>query len=73
MQEVEQYVVGRIEKAAREVADNAVEKIESGDTILTYAASFCVQSTLITAHMSGKRFKVSCRRNRMCVEGAGLT
>lgn len=57
-QEIENYIVMRIENADRQLIKLAMSKVENGDVILTYAASYCVQASLEAAAAAGKKFKV---------------
>lgn len=57
-EQIDSFIRVRLEYADRVIVENAINNINDGDTVLTYAASQVVTSTLISAHKQGKNFKV---------------
>lgn len=64
--------IERMEAAAREAARIASAMIGGGDTVMTHSASAAVFDTLMTAHSSGRRFRVIATESRPMREGVGL-
>lgn len=57
-EQIDSFIRVRLDYADRVIVENALNNINTGDTVLTCAASQIVIFTLITAHRQGKRFDV---------------
>ncbi|PRW20512.1 translation initiation factor eIF-2B subunit delta isoform A [Chlorella sorokiniana] len=69
IEKVQDYLEQKIRFADRMLVKYAIEKIQDGDTILTYAYSSVVAATLLAAHKAGKRFDVVVVDSRPLLEG----
>lgn len=54
------------------IANSAVQKINDGDVILTFACSSIVKKTILAAHKQGKKFRVIVIDSRPLFEGKSL-
>lgn len=66
---IDNFIRDRIELAGQVIVESAVEAINDGDVILTYAASYVVKRALIEAHNQGKKFRVIVADSRPLFEG----
>lgn len=71
-EQIDSYIRVRLDYADRVIVENAVKNINDGDTVLTYASSQVVLSTLIAAHEQGKKFKVIVVDSRPLFEGKSV-
>ena len=69
---IDEFIRDRITVADQVIANSAVEKIQDGDVILTFAKSTIVQQTLLEAHRKGKNFRVIVVDSRPLFEGKNL-
>ncbi|CAI7654189.1 unnamed protein product [Penicillium pancosmium] len=69
---IDNFIREKITVADQVIAGSAVEKIENGDVIVTFAGSNIVKQTLLQAHKEGKRFRVSIIDSRPLFEGKSL-
>lgn len=69
---IDNFIRERITVADEVIAETAADRIKDGDTILTYAKSSVVQSTLVEAFRQGKRFKVIVVDSRPLFEGKNV-
>lgn len=70
--QIDTFIKARIEYADRVIVETAVNSINDGDTILTYASSKVVTQTLIEAKKQGKNFRVVVVDSRPLFEGKPL-
>lgn len=68
-EEIDNFIRVRLDYADRVIVENAVNNINDGDTILTYASSQVVLATFTAAHKQGKKFKVIVVDSRPLFEG----
>jgi translation initiation factor eIF-2B subunit delta len=66
---IDNFIRDRIELAGQVIVESAVEAINDGDVILTYASSSVVKQSLIEAHKRGKKFRVIVVDSRPLFEG----
>lgn len=66
---IDNFIRDRIELAGQVIVDSAIEAVNDGDVILTYAASMVVKKSLIEAHKLGKKFRVIVVDSRPLFEG----
>ncbi|KAL6721757.1 hypothetical protein ACLMJK_000862 [Lecanora helva] len=69
---IDNYIQEKITLADQVIARKAIERIEDGDVILTFAKSSIIQQTLIGAHQQGKRFRLIVVDSRPLFEGQNL-
>lgn len=69
VEKIQDYLEQKIRFADRMLVKHAIEKIQDGDTIMTYAYSSVVAATLLAAHKAGKRFDVVVVDSRPLFEG----
>ncbi|WEW61024.1 hypothetical protein PRK78_006513 [Emydomyces testavorans] len=69
---IDSYIREKYTVASQVIANSAAEKIKDGDVILCYASSSVVQKALLTAHVQGKKFRVSIIDTRPLFEGKNL-
>lgn len=69
---IDNFIRERITAADEVIAESAADQIKDGDTILTYAKSCVVQSTLVEASRQGKHFRVIVVDSRPLFEGKNL-
>ncbi|KAL4421078.1 hypothetical protein ABPG77_001373 [Micractinium sp. CCAP 211/92] len=69
IEKIQDYLEQKIRFADRMLVKHAIEKIQDGDTIMTYAYSSVVAATLLAAHKAGKRFDVVVVDSRPLFEG----
>ncbi|KLO15756.1 IF-2B-domain-containing protein [Schizopora paradoxa] len=69
---IDTYIRDRIVLADQVIVENAVKKINDGDTVLTYARSSAVQKILLGAHGEGKNISVVVVDSRPLLEGKNL-
>ncbi|GAA98512.1 uncharacterized protein L969DRAFT_95251 [Mixia osmundae IAM 14324] len=69
---IDHFIRDRIHLAGQVIQTHALDKINDGDVILTYARSSLVEQILLTAWRSGKRFSVICVDSRPMLEGRHL-
>lgn len=71
-EQIETFIRVRLEYADRVIVETAVNSINDGDIILTYASSNVVTQTLIAAKKQGKNFRVVVVDSRPLFEGKPL-
>ncbi|GAA6050926.1 hypothetical protein JCM3770_002541 [Rhodotorula araucariae] len=69
---IDSFIRDRILLASRVIEQHAVEKINDGDVILTYARSSVVEGVLLEAKRQGKEFSVVVVDSRPLYEGKHL-
>ncbi|KAF3903449.1 hypothetical protein ABW20_dc0103590 [Dactylellina cionopaga] len=69
---IDNYIKERIVAAQEVIARIASDKINNGETILTYAKSSCVERVIRQAVLDGKKFTVVCIDSRPYFEGKQL-
>ncbi|ETN42171.1 uncharacterized protein HMPREF1541_04112 [Cyphellophora europaea CBS 101466] len=69
---IDNYLREKITLADEVIAQNAGQRIDNGDTILTYGKSSVVEKTLLTAARNGKNFRVIVVDSRPMFEGKNL-
>jgi translation initiation factor eIF-2B subunit delta len=69
---IDNFIREKLIVADQVIAKTAADKIQDGDTILTFAKSSIVQQTLVEAYKNGKRFKVIVVDSRPLFEGKNL-
>lgn len=67
---IDSFIRDRILLASRVIEQHAIEKINDGDVILTYARSSVVEGVLLEAKRQGKEFSVVVVDSRPLYEGA---
>lgn len=72
LEQIDNFIRIRLEYADRVIVETAVNSINDGDVILTYASSNVVKATLIAAHEQGKKFRVVIVDSRPLFEGKPL-
>ena len=72
-EEIDSFIQERITFAGEVIVKHALKKVaDEGDVILTYARSHVVEQLLLTAHASGKKFRVVVADSRPLCEGRRL-
>lgn len=66
---IDNFIRERIDVADQVIVDSAVQNIDDGDVVLTYACSQVVKKTILQAHESGKKFQVIVVDSRPLFEG----
>jgi translation initiation factor eIF-2B subunit delta len=66
---IDSFIRDRILLAGKVIEQHAIEKIQNGDTILTYARSSVVEGVLLEAKKQGKEFSVVVVDSRPLYEG----
>ncbi|KAM0788570.1 hypothetical protein ACM66B_001694 [Microbotryomycetes sp. NB124-2] len=69
---IDSFIRDRILLAGKVIEQHAIDKINNGDTILTYARSSVVEGVLLEARRQGKRFNVIVVDSRPLHEGKNL-
>ncbi|BGP30840.1 hypothetical protein JCM10296v2_002599 [Rhodotorula toruloides] len=69
---IDSFIRDRILLASRVIEQHAIEKINDGDVILTYARSSVVEGVLLEAKRQGKEFSVVVVDSRPLYEGKHL-
>lgn len=69
---IDTYIRERITLADELIAQHAEQRIDEGDTIITYGKSSVVEKTFITAARNGKKFSVIVVDSRPMFEGKNL-
>ncbi|ORY73209.1 initiation factor 2 subunit family-domain-containing protein [Leucosporidium creatinivorum] len=69
---IDSFIRDRILLAGKVIEQHAIEKIQNGDTILTYARSSVVEGVLLEAKKQGKEFSVVVVDSRPLYEGKNL-
>lgn len=69
---IDSYIQERITAADELISSNAMQKIQPGDVVLTYASSTIVRSTLVKAHNAGVPFRVIVVDAKPLYEGKTL-
>ena len=69
---IDNFIRERITVADQVIATTAVNKIQDGDVVLTFAKSNVIQQTLIEAHRQGIKFRVIVVDSRPLFEGKNL-
>jgi translation initiation factor eIF-2B subunit delta len=69
---INNFIMEKIIVADQVIARRAIEKIQDGDVILTYAKSNIVQQALVQAYRQGKQFRVIVVDSRPLFEGKNL-
>ena len=69
---IDNFIRERITVADQVIATTAVDKIQDGDVVLTFAKSSVVQRTLVEAHRQGVKFRVIVVDSRPIFEGKNL-
>lgn len=72
LDDIDNFIRVRLEYADRVIVETAVNSINDGDVILTYACSHVVKATLIAAYKQGKSFRVVVVDSRPLFEGKPL-
>lgn len=72
LEQIDNFIGIRLEYADRVIVETALNSINDGDVILTYASSNVVKATLIAAHEQGKKFRVVIVDSRPLFEGKPL-
>jgi translation initiation factor eIF-2B subunit delta len=72
LEEIDYFLRDRVTAADTLIRDLAAKKIESGDVILTYAASSIVEQTLVQTHRAGVAFSVIVVDSKPLFEGKQL-
>ncbi|BGP46837.1 hypothetical protein JCM10450v2_002687 [Rhodotorula kratochvilovae] len=72
LSKIDSFIRDRILLASRVIEQHAVEKINDGDVILTYARSSVVEGVLLEAKRQGKAFSVVVVDSRPLYEGKHL-
>ena len=70
LSKIDSFIRDRILLASRVIEQHAVDKINDGDVILTYARSSVVEGVLLEAKRQGKEFSVVVVDSRPLYEGA---
>ncbi|HWP83786.1 MAG TPA: hypothetical protein VNN17_01225 [Terriglobia bacterium] len=71
-QQAAHRVAQELAQAQRAAAGHAARLIRSGQAVATWSASFTVETALLQAHRSGRRFRVLCAEGRPRYEGRAL-
>lgn len=66
---IDSFIRDRILLADKVIEQHSIEKIQNGDTILTYARSSVVEGVLLEAKRQGKDFSVVVVDSRPLNEG----
>lgn len=69
---IDSFIREKITVADQVIAGSAVQKVQDGDLIVTFAGSSIVKQTLLNAHKEGKKFRVSIIDSRPLFEGKNL-
>ncbi|KAJ3256098.1 Eukaryotic translation initiation factor 2B, subunit 4 delta, 67kDa [Chytriomyces hyalinus] len=69
---IDMFILERIRSADNAIVSHAMEKIRSGDVILTFSHSAVVEQLLLDAHSKGLEFKVIICDARPILEGRSL-
>ncbi|KAK4053517.1 hypothetical protein OIV83_001685 [Microbotryomycetes sp. JL201] len=69
---IDSFIRDRILLAGKVIEQHAIDKINNGDNILTYARSSVVEGVLLEARRQGKRFSVVVVDSRPLHEGKNL-
>lgn len=69
---IDSFIREKITVADQVIAGSAVQKVQDGDVIVTFAGSSIVKQTLLNAHKEGKKFRVSIIDSRPLFEGKNL-
>ncbi|GAA5828424.1 hypothetical protein JCM11251_006241 [Rhodosporidiobolus azoricus] len=72
LDKIDSFIRDRILLASRVIEQHAIEKINDGDVILTYARSSVVEGVLLEAKRAGKEFSVVVVDSRPLYEGKNL-
>ncbi|GAA5909860.1 hypothetical protein JCM6882_002034 [Rhodosporidiobolus microsporus] len=72
LSKIDSFIRDRILLASRVIEQHAIEKINDGDVILTYARSSVVEGVLLEAKRAGKEFSVVVVDSRPLYEGKNL-
>ncbi|KAA8914426.1 hypothetical protein TRICI_002924 [Trichomonascus ciferrii] len=70
---IDNFIRERLDVADQVIVDSAIQNIDDGDVILTYACSHVVKQTILQAHERGKKFRVIVVDSRPLFEGKTLT
>lgn len=69
---IDSFIREKITVADQVIAGSAVQKVQDGDVIVTFAGSSIVKQTLLNAHKEGNKFRVSIIDSRPLFEGKNL-
>jgi translation initiation factor eIF-2B subunit delta len=72
LEAIDDYIYHRVTIAGRVIANNAYQKIQPNDVILTYAKSSVIEATLLKAHAEGIPFSVVVVDSKPLFEGKRL-